>query len=210
MKNPVLLDAITGFLCRRWKSMEIPRLIMQSQMGRIAMQSTNGRQELSQPQADLLMEQPSAQLRIQTKKPSLLIDQTEAFADAGLKSVKRVIAEQAQRGYQAFLQGVGRRAAQGSELMKIENGGQAIIRQAEANAYEGIKNIGVSYIPNPLSVQIAYDPGNVDIQVTIQKPRIHAVTRPVEASYVRSDLSIYMVQSPSLHIGVEPKFFERI
>lgn len=179
-------------------------------MGRIAMQSTNSRQELSQPKADMSMEQPSAQLRIQTTKPTLLIDQTDAFADAGLKSVKRVIAEQAQRGYQAFLQGVGRRAAQGSELMKIENGGQAIIQQAKANAYEGIKNIGVSYIPTPLSVQIAYDPGDVDIQVTPQKPRIHAVARPVEASHVRGDLSVYMAQSPSLHIEVEPKFFERI
>lgn len=190
--------------------MNFPTLTMHSQMGRIAMQSTSSRQQLSQPQADITIEQPAAQLQIQTKKPSLHIDQTQAFADAGLKSVKRMIAEQAQQGYQAFLQGMGRRAAQGSALMKIENGGNVIAQQAEANAYNHPKQIGLAYIPSPLSVQIHYESGDVDIQVRTQKPRIDAIARPPQMSHIRGDLSIYMAQHPSLQIDVAPTFYERV
>src|SRR5699024_10951371 len=180
--------------------MDFPTLTMHSQMGRIAMQSTSSRQQLSQPQADVTIEQPAAQLRIQTKKPSLHIDQTEAFADAGLKSVKRMIAEQAQQGYQAVLQGMGRRAAQGAALMKIEHGGNVIAQQAETNAYQNLKHIGLEYIPSPFSVQIHYESGDVDIQVTTHKPRIDAIARPPQMAHQRGDLSIYMAQHPSLQI----------
>ncbi len=190
--------------------MYVPKIHMQSQMGRIGMESTASRQELSQPRADMTIEQPSAEMTINTKSAVLHIDQSQAWSDAGLKSPKQMMQEHAQQGYQAFLEGAGRRASQGSEMMRIENGGNAIVQQAETNAYKALKQLGISFIPGRFSVQFDYEPGHVDIQSTPKKPIIHAVARPVETSYIPGDLSIYMEQYPSLEIEVDPRFFERI
>src|SRR5699024_1345935 len=191
-------------------SMYMPKLHLQSNMGRIGMESTKGYVGLAQPRAELSIEQPAAQMNIETKDGVLHIDQTEAFADAGLKSVKRMIQEHDQEGYQAYLEGIGRRASQGSELMRIEHGGNTIIQQAEANAYQALKELGVTFIPGSLSVQFEYEKGSVDIQVTTKSPRIEAHTRPVEINFVQGNLSIYMEEYPSLDITVDPQFFERI
>lgn len=137
-------------------------------------------------------------------------NQTEAFADAGIKSVNRIIQEHAHEGYQAYLEGVGRRAGQGSELMRIEHDGNAIVQQAEANAYQSLKELGLTFIPGPFSVQIEYEQGSVDIDVTTKSPRIHAQTRPVEINFIQGDTSIYMKEYPSLEITIDPQFFERI
>lgn len=191
-------------------SMYMPKLHLQSNMGRIGIDSSKAFLELAQPRAELSIEQPAAQIDIETKNGVLHIDQTEAFAEAGLKSVKRSIQEHAQDGYQAYLEGIGRRASQGSELMRIEDGGNAIIQQAEANAYNALKELGLTFIPGPFSVQIEYEKGSVDIQVITESPRIEAHTRPVETNYVQGDISIYMAEYPSLEIAVDPQFFERI
>lgn len=191
-------------------SMYMPKLHLQSHMGRIGMESTKAHLELAQPRAELSIEQPTAQMNIDTKDGVLHIDQTEAFAEAGLKSVKRVIQEHAQEGYQAFLEGMGRRANQGSELMRIEHGGNAIVQQAEANAYKALKELGLTFIPGPFSVQFEYERGSVDVQVTTESPRIEAHTRPVEVNYIPGNLSIYMEEYPSLEMEVDPQFFDRI
>lgn len=190
--------------------MYVPKLHMQSQMGRIGMESTASRQEISQPRADMTIEQPSAKMDIHTKNAVLHIDQSQAWTDAGLKSVKQMIQEHAQQGYQAFLDGTGRRASQGTEMMRIENQGNPIVQQAEANAYKALKQLGITFIPGNFSVRFDYEPGYVDIEVTPEKPRINAMARPVEMSHVPGDLSIYMEQYSSLEIDVDPQFFERI
>lgn len=205
-----IMNIETGSVKEDDVSMYMPKLHVQSNMGRIGIESRRAFLELTQPRAELSIEQRAAQINIETNNGVLHIDQTEAFAEAGLKSVKRSIQEHAQDGYQAYLEGIGRRASQGSELMHIEDGSNAIVQQAEANAYESLKELGITFIPGPFSVQIQYEKGSVDIQVTTKSPRIKAHTRPVETNYVQGNISIYMSEYPSLEIAVDPQFFERI
>lgn len=190
--------------------MYIPTLQIQSFVGRIGIQATSGQQKITQPNAYMSIKQPKADMRMQTKNATLHIDQSKAWADAGLESVRSMIQKQAQNGYQSSLQGTARRVAQGAEMMRIEQDGNAIVRQAEQNAHQALKQIGLTYIPEAFSVQATYEPGNIDMYVTPKYPIIQAQARQPEHNYDRGDISIYMEQYPSLHIEVEPHFFERV
>lgn len=183
---------------------------MQSVMGKIGMHSTAGQLEQTQSHARMSIEQPKAEIDMQSKKPVLHIDQSEAWAEAGLKSTKQLIQEQAEAGYRAFLEGAERRAIQGTNLMQIEQEGNPIVQQAEMNVYKDLQQIGLTYIPGPFAVKFQYERGEVDIKVTAQRPIIHAEIEQPTSKFTRGHVDVFMEQYPDLHIEVDPLFFERL
>lgn len=190
--------------------MYVPQLHMRSVMGKIGIQTTAGQLDLTQSHAQLSIEQPKAEMNMQTKKPVLHIDQSEAWAEAGIKSTERQIQDQAEEGYRAFLEGIERRAMQGTSLMQIEHEGNPIVQQAEMNAYKELKQIGLTNIPGPFSVQFQYDRGALEINVHPQKPIVHADIKQPTSTFTRGHVDVYMDQYPELHIEVDPVFFERL
>ena len=115
--------------------MELPQIRMQSQMAKISLSTQASRQEIRQPKADLSIQQPHAEISMRTTPSKLTIDQTGAWEDMNLRSVFRLTEKFAQDGKQAVAEGTGRRASQGTELMKIENKGNPLVSQAFQNAY---------------------------------------------------------------------------
>ncbi|WP_087972569.1 DUF6470 family protein [Oceanobacillus rekensis] len=181
--------------------MKLPQVQIQSQMAQIQIQTTNARQQISQPQADLTIQQPQAEVTIRTTPGKLQIDQTGAWEDMNLMHVSKSIEKFAQDGKNALMQGIARKASQGDELMKIENGGNPIASQAMQNSYDSMKSLGIKFIPSHFSVKTNYQPAEVHIDVQTKKPMVDATPRKPEISYQPGKVETSLKQRESLDIS---------
>lgn len=180
--------------------MELPQIRLESQYAKIGLRTTQPIQEIQQPKANLSIEQPKAELSIETRPGKLTIDQTEAWADMDLKHISRRIAEAADQGYQDSLEGIARRAQEGMELMKIENGGTPIAQIAKRNSEGPELQFNVGWIPSHFSVKTNYVPAEVDIQVKVNKPVIEStINKPIH-EYTPGKVDITLEQRQSLNI----------
>ncbi|MBM7690887.1 hypothetical protein JOC77_000290 [Peribacillus deserti] len=187
--------------------MNIPQIRLESTKGQIEMRTIQPKQIIEQKPAELSIEQPKAQLQIETTPGKLTIDQTRAREDVDLKSVFKRTEEFAQQGYNDWLSGLARVAGDGDELMKIENGFNALKSQAKRNSENPIYDFNIGWIPSAGSVKVNYEPAKVNIEAVPQKPRINVkINKPIH-EYIPGQTDISLKQIPSLNIdftNVEP------
>ena len=180
--------------------MDIPRLHIETTKGILGLSSTKSLQRIEQPAASLSIEQPKAIQTFQTTQPKLSIDSTQARADVDMKSISKRWEEVASYSRQSVLEGMGRRAQQGVELMSIENGGNPIASQAKQTGRQ-MKNLGIKFIPSYGSVKIEFTPGKIDIQTEQQKPIISAQANKPIHEYTPGKVTAEMIQYPSIDIS---------
>src|SRR5690625_4931669 len=106
--------------------MKIPQIRMESQMGRIRIEQTPAKLDIRQPHAKQSIEQPKAEINITTTPGKLTIDQSQAWEERNLMNTLRLTEINAQESIRALQEGVARRAEQGAQLVKIEQGGNVI------------------------------------------------------------------------------------
>ncbi|MGM8212553.1 DUF6470 family protein [Virgibacillus sp. W0430] len=189
--------------------MQFPRLQMESQRAQIVIQQQAGKQTIQQPAARLSIEQPKATLTIKTKPSKLTIDQSQAWEEMNLMSTKQHIKKQADTGMNNALEGAGRRAEQGTQLMRIETKGNPIKDQAYVNGSTQQKRIGMKFIPSPFAVKINYERADVDIFVKVNRPTIQATRNQPELHYERGKVDIAMKQYAKLTINVAEHTYVR-
>ncbi|MGM7683395.1 DUF6470 family protein [Cytobacillus sp. Hm23] len=180
--------------------MQLPQIRINSTFAQIELSTTQAEQLIEQPKAELSIQQPKADMNIQTIKGKLTIDQTQAWEDMDLKHISKRIEEAADLGYQDWLDGIARRAQQGDELMKIENGGNPIARQAKENSQDPMYNFNIGYIPSHFSVKLNYDPARVKIDVKTNEPIIEAVQNKPVHEYTPGDVQVKMARYNDLQI----------
>jgi hypothetical protein len=110
-------------------------LTIQLTDARIGIETTPSRLEMQSQAARLELNRKNIQLNIHTELPRVEIDQSSAFASAGLKNFIEVINEAAQIGYQQVMEYIGKTAEDGDRLAAIELGGNPIADIAERDAF---------------------------------------------------------------------------
>ena len=190
------------FLFVRSDDLRLPQLRMNSQFAQIQIHTTPAKLEITQPKAELKIQQPPAEVSIRTTPGKLEIDQTKAWEDMNLMSIMKRTDRFAEEGLQKVQQGNARRARQGTELMKIENGGNTIVKQAKENSFDGMKRLGLTFIPSHFSVKINYEPAKVDIEVKRNKPIIEATPQKVIHRYQPGVVETSLKQRNALEIDV--------
>ncbi len=184
--------------------MRIPRMEITHQQIQLDMKTIPAEQRIEQRPANLQIEQPAAILEINTTKPTLDINLDQFWADLGFKKTSVLIEEYSNRGREELLSGIARRAQEGRKLMLGAGKGQgAQTIQSIAKENYGPERpgpINIKFIPSYQSVKIQYDPGNVDIQVQTQKPKVDvAIQKPIH-EYTKGKTQIDVLQYPSLTI----------
>ncbi|MBN8201547.1 DUF6470 family protein [Bacillus sp. NTK034] len=180
--------------------MNVPQIRLESNFIKMGLKIEKSVQEIEQPPATQYIQQPKAILEIEAIPGKLTIDQTKAREDVDLKSVGRRIEEFAQNGYQDWLKGLERRAAQGTELMKIENGGNPIAHQAKENSEGPPLQFNIGWVPSHNSVIIKYEPAKVNIEAHPQKPMIEVETRKAVHTYTPGKVSTEILEKNRLDI----------
>ncbi|CAM5191089.1 YviE OS=Ureibacillus acetophenoni OX=614649 GN=SAMN05877842_101184 PE=4 SV=1 [Ureibacillus acetophenoni] len=185
--------------------MRIPKIQITTSDIKVDMQISDPIQKINQKSADLKIDQPAAILDISSTSAKLLIDQSKAWRDLGLLTTKESIAKYAQDGQQAVLKRISKDVREGRQMM--ESAGKGTGSQIAANIAKqnhGPKQapINIKFIPSVGSVDINYVPGNLDVNVTPQKPRIDVqVNRPTH-NYTPGTINHEVVQYPSIDIEV--------
>jgi len=180
--------------------MNIPQIRIESTFANIGLATEKPVQEIRQPKADLSIRQPKAELTIERTPGQLTIDQTKAWEDMNLKHIFRLIDEFAENGYRDLLRGIARRARQGDELMRIEDGGNPIVSQAIENSGKPVRTLGITWIPSSFSVKIHYVPGELEFHWKQHKPIIEAKPNKPEHHYTPGKVNVYLVQKNDLKI----------
>ncbi|MCD7034447.1 DUF6470 family protein [Metabacillus sp. GX 13764] len=180
--------------------MQIPQIRLESTQGRIGLTTIQPKMEQEQPKADLSIEQPQAELSIETIPAKMTIDTTEARADVDLKSIARRKAEAAQQGYQDLLSGIARRSDEGEQLMRIENGGNPVVEQAQANSASPVYDFNIGFVPSAGSVKIDFQPAQVKIDVVPRKPIINVKQNKPVLNYEPGKIEVHLDQRPELKV----------
>ena len=135
-----------------------------------------------------------------TTKPKLSIDTTEARAEMDLKSAARRTEEVAQYARSEVSNGIARRAQDGSELMRIENGGNPIQSFAERAFRQPYSSLNIKFIPSYGSVKVSFEPGSVDIRVEPQKVINNSQSNKPIHTYTPGKVTAELLQQPSIQI----------
>jgi hypothetical protein len=160
--------------------MNVPQILLSSISAQIGIHTNQAQLNIKQRPADLSIEQPKAEITIETLPSKLTIDQTEAWADMDLKHISRRIREAAQQGYQDLLAGIARRAEEGEQLKRIEDGGNPIADIAKKRSEKPIYPFNIGFIPSAGSVKINYEPAKVNINIKPNKPKIEvSINKPI-------------------------------
>lgn len=175
--------------------MQMPSISIQKSDASIGLRSHKPSMQIRQQAADLQIRQDHAGfISISTTASKLHIDQTEAFADANLKSQLRFAKDYLSQSASVVSQFVAKTAQQGEQLKRIENGTGAIARIAKQNSVRPEPQVTLGFMPRSMSqVKFRYQPSDVritaphkepDIKVTRREPQIEIPKWQTEA-YVR-------------------------
>lgn len=182
--------------------MQVAQLRMSSYMAKLNIKQAKGKQHIEQPHAILQIKQPQAEMNMHTTPSKLEINQSKAWEDMNLMSIGKRIAIFGKEGFKSAEEGTGRRAQEGMELMEIENEGSPIVEQATRHAQRPQKELGITFIPSPLSVEITYHPSDVNIDISRHEPIIDANIRKPIHQYERGHATIDMERFADLQIDV--------
>ena len=180
--------------------MQMPQIRLQSTYAKIGIETKNASLQIEQPNADLDIQQPKAEMTIHRTPSKLSIDQTAAWEAMGIKSTGKSVAENAQIGKQAWMDGIARRVQEGNELMQIENGGSPIAAHAEKNGKRPEKHFNIGFIPPHGSVKLAYEPAKIDIDWQTNQVINNTKTNKPITEYEPGAVSVTTLQNNDLNI----------
>ncbi len=131
-------------------------------------------------------------LEMRSHRPVVKIDQSQCFAEAGLKGMTDFRVDTNSYAQSAVAKGIARIVDNGNEMMAIENGVDAIAEQADNNAF-GIFEQEFVYTAIPKSrPKISVDPWTMNYSYT--PGRIINETEPkrVQTSYTPPRFEYYV------------------
>ncbi|MCK8816031.1 DUF6470 family protein [Natroniella sulfidigena] len=176
------------------------RLEIDQTFGQLALEQRPAQLEIEQPKADFEIEQSSSQIEINSEPVEIDIDYTAPQEDMDIYSPRAFGEKIAQEGLNAGMEGTAKYARQGYELAQIEDGGDALVRQAVENSGINDEKEVVLSPKRPIDINVRPD----SQEINVQPAQFNLKTRPnwprIDATYPRVD--IYLAQQPELNIRV--------
>jgi hypothetical protein len=139
-----------------------------------------GRLDMHRTPPQVQMERIPSELRISRHAPQVSMDFSEYRRAVGVHSAVDFAQENAAEGRSIAAEEIGRIAAEGDQLMKIEEGTSfADIALARSEPHEAELNLA----PVPVPRRTTVNPGGVTMSFTPGDVRINAQVAPVQISY---------------------------
>ncbi|WP_449403167.1 DUF6470 family protein [Exiguobacterium artemiae] len=179
--------------------MNLPHLEMRQTAAKIGMNITRPTLEQAQRPATLSIEQPKGDLSIETVAARLEIDSSQAWIEMGKIPAFESVQRYAEYGQQMGRQGTGRIAAEGDQMMRIEQGGSVVARIAKSRDTPPAEVTTLGFSPRSLDrVKINYTPAEVQIHYTAEKPRIEVQVNRPELNVTEGTVEIYLREQNQL------------
>ncbi|ADH98549.1 DUF6470 family protein [Salisediminibacterium selenitireducens] len=180
--------------------MDLPRIQIQTTRAETALQSHRPPMSIQQPKADMQIDNSlSGRFRMTQEYAEISIDQTEAFADADVKSILRRNDEWTSRAMQQAMTYTAKVARQGEQLKKIENPGDVIPQLARQNGERPPKSYNYGQVPSSTDkVRVSYAPGDIRIDLDWPDANIRVQRNDPVINIPRWETNVYLQQRNSI------------
>ncbi len=167
--------------------------------GQIGIRTYQGRISIEQTKPEALIEQPRADLSIETEISKPMVDNSQCFAESGLKPVLMLAHEFYEESFNRGLEAIGEMADEGWRLMAIEHGGNPI---AEIATERTLKERELVMVSMPQSrPKIEWTPGYVNIEFKQNQPRVNwNINNRARIDAEKSRVEVFMERYPSIKI----------
>ena len=140
-------------------------------------------------------------LEITSKKPQILIDQRQPFAEAGLKNIQAFMEDATALSRQIWIQGIARIVSDGNTWINIHTGVDPIPDQAIYNAYEMFdKEFNYGTIPTSRP-RIELDEGRINYRFIKGEVINRSTPVKVQMDYQPWRINYYMKQYNSIQFN---------
>ncbi|MBH0230881.1 DUF6470 family protein [Halobacillus yeomjeoni] len=179
--------------------MDMPKLQLQTQQAKLILNTNPARHEYHQQKAEQSIQQPKADVKIEQKPGRLTIDQSNAWRNLHFKSVFERTREVADDANQKWLEGIGRMAEEGDDLMRVENGGNPVAEHAKNKSV-----MNFTYLPGNTPtydlVKARYEANPAVIEVQRNDPIIETTPRYPQFEYQRGSVDVSLAQHADVKI----------
>ena len=149
----------------------------------------------------LSMRQIHAQMQVETRRPKLNIDQTQCFAESGLKTSLEMAHAFYKQSMAKGMQAIQSIAEEGLRFLQIEKKGNPF---AEVAWQRGVhfKQPVVTAMPQSRP-KVTFEPG--EVKITWTHPRVEMEWHWIESQveYIPYEVNITMLSYPSIDIRLE-------
>ncbi len=142
-------------------------------------------------QNKLQMHTEKPKLNMESKRPVLHIDQSDCWAEVGLKNVSAFREDSISYSQSVYAKGVARIIDQGNRDMEIQNGSDSIAEQADYNAFAQFEQeFTTGFVPTSRP-KISVEPGSLNY--SFQKGSVHNNTsdEKVRISYQKGSIEYH-------------------
>ncbi|MFY0543153.1 DUF6470 family protein [Brevibacillus sp. H7] len=181
--------------------MRIPQIRLEQTFARLGLDIQKSVQEIQQPPAVLNLRQEAAILEIRQPQGTLTIDTSEAQANIDLRGPLRRTRDNAQYGYQKWLEAVAFISQSGDRLAAIERKGNPIadIAFEESVIYNNTEIIAAGSLTGD-GIEIRYEAKKPMIDVQVRGVRMDPEIKKPIHNYTPGKVSGHMLQWNSLKI----------
>ncbi|MEN6327258.1 MAG: DUF6470 family protein [Syntrophomonas sp.] len=144
------------------------QLRIDQQFAQIGVRTTLANLQFSSSPAQVQIKTTPGKLEIESPRPKIHIDQSQCFANAGLKSPARLSADRASEGYSATMEAIARISSEGDQLARIKGTSLADIALSHSSETHEFDVKAIPQQPPEISfetypVQFSYQPAEVQI-----------------------------------------------
>ncbi len=178
------------------------QLRIEQQYAQIGIQSERGQLQIQQRSADVQIQQRPVDLGMHTEQGQIYIDQTKAFADAGLKSTFAHARDYAAMGQRQALQKIAQLARDGERMADIHIPSNAFASMAKRDSAGKPADFDLEFIPKYGSVKIDYRPTETTFNVQAHQAEIHVRPNQPTMQYRQGGIEFYLRQKNSISFDV--------
>jgi hypothetical protein len=171
------------------------RILQQSAM--LGVKTTYPKLELKTSSAVVQRNPGSVDLKIRRTEGGLKLDSSPAREAIGYYSPKAFTRMIAQKGNKVAMEGIGRRAAEGSEMVDVHKNGFVIPDIAERNAWKDPVKVEIAPKPRP---RMSYTPDKIQMDVQASQDQ-YAVSRSQYDSHLNwGHVEVYIRQQNQIKV----------
>ena len=168
-----------------------PKIGIQTQRAQLNLKN-NGK-------TDHVITNTAPQLQINSTDAKVYIDQTQCFADAGLKGIEDFAAEVTQLAKSATMEYIQRETRQGDSFTKTYNKNARPMLDAAREEMTRRFDYNIGLVPSHRP-EITIQEGQLDIQLIQGQVDVQYNHVPIEGEYIPAQIRFYMEQVGSLDI----------
>ncbi|TWI59948.1 DUF6470 family protein [Halalkalibacter nanhaiisediminis] len=176
--------------------MRLPSLDIQATDAYIGLRSTRPDMRIRQQSADLQIHQEHVGLiEISKTASKLFIDQTQAFAEANLKTPLRMASDFLKKTESHVAEYLAKTVQQGNQMMRIENGNGALAQIAKAKGERPPVQTTFANMPRSMSsVKFDYQPSEISVNAPFKEAEITVNRRAPQIEIPKWQTEAYMRQ----------------